>query len=107
MYMVVLGVLLLILKLAEFGPVGQWSYWAVLWPFALAVIWWSYADSSGWNKRREIEKMEERKKSAARTTWKRWAWIREAGASAERFSACARRLVDSFELVEHGAGTRA
>lgn len=62
MYMVVLGLLLLILKLAGFGPVGQWSYWAVLWPFALAVIWWTYADSSGWNKRREIEKMEDRKK---------------------------------------------
>ncbi len=62
MYMVVLGVLLLILKLADFGPVGQWSYWAVLWPFALAVMWWTYADSSGLNKRREIEKMEERKK---------------------------------------------
>ena len=62
MYMVVLGVLLLILKFAEFGPVGQWSYWAVLWPFAVAVVWWSFADASGWTKRREIDKMEDRKK---------------------------------------------
>ena len=66
MYMVVLGVVLLILKLAEFGPVGHWPYWAVLWPFGLAVIWWSYADSSGFNKRREIEKMEDRKRKRRR-----------------------------------------
>lgn len=61
-YMVVLGVLLLILKLAEFGPFGEWSYWSVLWPFGLAVVWWAYADASGWTKRREIDKMEDRKK---------------------------------------------
>ena len=60
--MVVLGVLLLILKLAEFGPFGEWSYWAVLWPFGLAVVWWAYADASGWTKQREIDKMEDRKK---------------------------------------------
>lgn len=62
MVMVVLGVLLLAMKLAEIGPVGQWSYWAVLWPFGLAVLWWAYADASGWTKKREIDKMEERKK---------------------------------------------
>ena len=56
--MVVLGVLLLVLKLAEFGPFGDWSYWAVLWPFGLAVIWWAYADATGLTKRREIEKMD-------------------------------------------------
>ena len=61
-YMVVLGLLLLILKWAGYGPVAQWSYWMVLCPFALAVIWWAYADASGWTKQREIDKMEERKK---------------------------------------------
>ncbi len=67
MYLVVLGVLLLAMKLAELGPVGAWSYWAVLWPFAGAVIWWAYADKSGWTKRREIDKMEERKKLRRQT----------------------------------------
>jgi small Trp-rich protein len=66
MYLVVLGVLLLVMKLAEFGPVAQWSYWVVLAPFAGAVVWWSYADASGWTKRREIDKMEERKRERRR-----------------------------------------
>jgi len=66
MYLVVLGVLLLVMKLAEFGPVAQWSYWIVLAPFAGAVVWWSYADASGWTKRREIDKMEERKRERRR-----------------------------------------
>jgi small Trp-rich protein len=67
MYLVVLGVLLLVMKLAEFGPVGEWSYWAVLWPFAGAVAWWAFADKSGWTKRREMDKMEERKKLRRQT----------------------------------------
>ncbi len=66
MYLVVLGVLLLVMKLAEFGPVAEWSYWIVLAPFAGAVVWWSYADASGWTKRREIDKMEERKRERRR-----------------------------------------
>ncbi len=66
MYLVVLGVLLLVMKLAEFGPLAQWSYWVVLAPFAGAVVWWSYADASGWTKRREIDKMEERKRERRR-----------------------------------------
>jgi small Trp-rich protein len=66
MYLVVLGVLLLVMKLAELGPVAQWSYWIVLAPFAGAVVWWAYADSSGWTKRREIDKMEERKRERRR-----------------------------------------
>ncbi|MDO9316271.1 MAG: TIGR04438 family Trp-rich protein [Burkholderiaceae bacterium] len=67
MYLVVLGVALLVLKLAEFGPVGEWSYWAVLWPFAGAVAWWGFADSTGWTKRREMDKMEERKRLRRQT----------------------------------------
>ena len=67
MYLVVLGVALLILKLAEFGPVSEWSYWAVLWPFAGAVAWWAFADGTGWTKRREMDKMEERKRLRRQT----------------------------------------
>ncbi len=67
MYLVVLGVALLIMKLAEIGPIGEWSYWAVLWPFAGAVAWWTFADKSGWTKRREMDKMEERKKLRRQT----------------------------------------
>ena len=61
MWFVVLGVLLIALKLADFGMVAAWSWWWVLSPFAAAVVWWSYADSSGLTKRREMDKLDEKK----------------------------------------------
>lgn len=61
MYFIVLGVIFILLKLTEFGPVGLWSWWAVLWPFAAAVAWWAWADATGYTKRREMDKMEDRK----------------------------------------------
>ena len=62
MYMVVVGVLLLLAKFFELGPVATWSWWIVLAPFAVAVLWWEYADSSGWTARRVMDKMEKRKR---------------------------------------------
>ena len=38
MWFVVLGVLLLILKVADFGSVANWSWWIVLSPFPLAIV---------------------------------------------------------------------
>jgi len=61
MYLVGLGVFLLLLKMAELGAVGQWSWIAVLSPFGLAVVWWAWADTTGYTKRRAMDKMEERK----------------------------------------------
>jgi small Trp-rich protein len=61
MYLILIGVLLLLLKFADFGPVGQWSWWVVLAPFAGAAIWWAWADASGWSKRRAMDKMQDRK----------------------------------------------
>ena len=60
MYFVVLGVLLLLLKATEYGPVAVWSWPAVLWPFAAAVVWWIWADTTGYTKRREMDKMDAR-----------------------------------------------
>jgi small Trp-rich protein len=62
MYFIVLGVVLLVMKLAEFGPVATWSWLGVLAPFALAAVWWAWADASGWTKRREMDKMEAKKR---------------------------------------------
>ena len=31
-------------------------------PFGLAVLWWEFADGSGWTKRRAMEKMDQRKR---------------------------------------------
>jgi small Trp-rich protein len=61
MYFLMMGIATLLMKYLEVGPVASWSWWAVLAPFALAVIWWAWADSSGYTKRREIDKMEKRK----------------------------------------------
>ena len=62
MYLVILGIALLAAKLMEWGPAAQWSYVWVLAPFVGAVLWWHFADTSGWTKRREMDRMEDRKK---------------------------------------------
>jgi small Trp-rich protein len=61
MWFVVIGVLLIALKLADVGPVALWSWWVVLTPFALALVWWAYADGSGLTKKREMNKLDDRK----------------------------------------------
>ena len=61
MYFLLLGVLALVLKYLEIGPVATLSWWLALSPFALAVVWWAWADASGYSKRKEVEKMDDRK----------------------------------------------
>jgi small Trp-rich protein len=65
MYFLGLGLVLLLLKHLEIGPVGQWG-WASHWywfaaPFIMAVLWWAWADGTGYTKRKAMEKMELRK----------------------------------------------
>ena len=59
MAFLILGILLLAMKLAEFGPVGAWSWWLVLLPFGLATAWWAFSDSIGLTQRRAMDKMEQ------------------------------------------------
>jgi small Trp-rich protein len=61
MYLVLLGLLLIALKWGEVGPVANWSWWAVLAPFAGAVLWWTWADATGYYKRREMRKLDEKR----------------------------------------------
>lgn len=61
MAFLIIGILLLAMKFAEIGPVAAWSWWVVLAPFGLAVLWWSFADSTGITQRRAINKMDQRK----------------------------------------------
>ena len=56
MYFLGLGLVLLAMKYLEYGPVAAWSWWIVLAPFALAVAWWSWADSSGYTTRKAMER---------------------------------------------------
>lgn len=61
MYFLGLGVALLLLKYMEIGAVAQWDWWVVLSPFGLAVIWWAWADASGYTKKKAMDKMDKRK----------------------------------------------
>lgn len=61
MYFLGIGILGLVLKYLEIGPVAALSWWLVLSPFGLAVAWWAWADASGYTKRKEVEKMDDRK----------------------------------------------
>ena len=62
MYFLLLGIVGLILKYMEIGPVATLDWWIVLSPFALTVVWWAWADASGYSKRKEVEKMDDRKR---------------------------------------------
>ncbi|MCV2355725.1 TIGR04438 family Trp-rich protein [Paucibacter sp. B2R-40] len=61
MWFVAIGVLTLLLKLLGVAPVAGWNWLLVLAPFALAVVWWAWADSSGLTQRKAMQRMEERK----------------------------------------------
>ncbi len=62
MYALGLGLLLVVLKWLEIGPVAAWSWWWVLAPFGVAVVWWTWSDASGRSARKAMEKMEDRKR---------------------------------------------
>lgn len=61
MYFLGIGLLLLAMKYLELGPVAAWSWWLVFTPFGLAVAWWSWADASGYTKRKAMEREDARK----------------------------------------------
>ena len=69
MYFVIAGVLIILLNLLGVGPMAAWTWniggdlWKFCVPFAFAVVWWAWADVTGYNKRREMEKMEARKQA--------------------------------------------
>ena len=61
MFLLGIGLLLLALKVLEIGVVASWSWYVIAAPFLLTVAWWAWADSVGYTKRKEMEKMEKRK----------------------------------------------
>ncbi|MBS3998260.1 MAG: TIGR04438 family Trp-rich protein [Hydrogenophaga sp.] len=61
MWFLIAGVGLLLLKYLEVGFVAEWSWWVVLSPFALAVLWWAWADATGYTKRKAMERMDQKK----------------------------------------------
>jgi len=63
MWFLSLGVVLVLLKYLEIGPVAAWSWWIVLLPFGLAAAWWAWADASGYTKRKAVERENARKQA--------------------------------------------
>ena len=67
MLFLAIGVLMIVLHFAGIWPSATWTWdftgdlWKFCVPFALAVAWWSFADKSGMNKRREMQKMDDKK----------------------------------------------
>lgn len=66
MAFLLIGLVLLVMKLAEIGPGAEWSWWLVLAPFALAALWWHISDSLGLTSRREMNKLEARAETRRR-----------------------------------------
>lgn len=66
MAFVAIGVVLVLLRLLELGPVAQLSWGWVLLPFGLAVAWWAWSDATGLTRRREMARMDERKQARRR-----------------------------------------
>ena len=61
MYFLGLGLVFLAMKYLELGPVAAWDWWVVLLPFGLAVAWWAWADSTGYTKKKAVERENARK----------------------------------------------
>ena len=101
MIFVVLGCALLAMKFFELGPVTAWSWWVVFAPFGLAILWWWYADASGWTKRREMDRMEDRKTQRRRTSMERlglrFSSADKADRRAQKFLEARQREIDKIE----------
>jgi small Trp-rich protein len=63
MWFLMLGLLGVALKLLEVSYVATMSWWTVLIPFGLAIAWWAWADSSGYTKRKVVEKENARRQN--------------------------------------------
>ena len=61
MYFLGLGLVFLVMKYLEVGLVAAWDWWVVLLPFGLAVAWWAWADSTGYTKKKVMERENARK----------------------------------------------
>ena len=56
MYLLGLGLIFLAMKYFGMGRVAAWDWWLVLSPFGLAVLWWAWADWSGYTKKKAMER---------------------------------------------------
>lgn len=99
MWFLVVGLVLLTLKMAEIGPVAEWSWMWVLLPFGLALLWWAIADTFGITQRRSMDKL------AARQAARRERDMKALGLDVRRDKRI-RVLRDSSRQVPPSEGKR-
>jgi small Trp-rich protein len=64
MWLLIIGLVLLVSKLLEFGPLAELSWWWVLTPFLLALIWWEVFERRlGLDKKKAFDELENAKKA--------------------------------------------
>lgn len=68
MYLLGIGLVMLALKYLEIEPVAEWSWWIVLAPFGLAILWWAWADASGYTRRKAVEREDKRREDRIERT---------------------------------------
>ncbi|MBL8516063.1 MAG: TIGR04438 family Trp-rich protein [Betaproteobacteria bacterium] len=73
MYLLIIGFLLVLLKFMDINPVSQWSWWWVLSPFIIILIWWEVIERvfKLREKREEAKLVEERKERLDRLMGKK------------------------------------
>ncbi|MDB5941045.1 MAG: hypothetical protein JWQ13_611 [Ramlibacter sp.] len=63
MYFLGIGLVFLAMWYLEIGPVAEWPWYVVFAPFALAVLWWWWADWTGYTKKKAVERENAKKKA--------------------------------------------
>jgi small Trp-rich protein len=62
MWLFYVGLVLLVSKLLDFGPLADLSWWWVLLPFVLAFIWWeTFERRLGLDKKKAFDELEKAK----------------------------------------------
>jgi len=63
MWLLFVGLVLLVSKLLDFGPLADLSWWWVVLPFVLAGIWWEVFERRlGLDKKKAFDELEQAKK---------------------------------------------
>lgn len=63
MYFLGIGIVFLVLWYGEVGPVAAWPWYVVFAPFGLAVLWWWWADATGYTKKKAVERENEKRQA--------------------------------------------
>ena len=107
MFFVIVGVVIIAMNLAGIGWFANWTWnltgdlWKFCVPFALAALWWLYADVSGLNKRREMQKMDARREARRRENLANlglnYRAVDKDHRKAEAFKSARQREIDEIE----------